>query len=189
MGDKPFWIAIQSRPKHERIVAAHLRYRGYEEFLPTYESGLQKEVGNRLRPLFPGYLFCKFSPVNSGGSIVTVPGVVRILGYAGNPCKVDEEDIAALRGIMNYCPDRKPIQYLEPGSRVRIVRGPLIGLTGTLTRPPHNDVLVVSVEMLKRAVAVRCNPNDVAPLLSPHPSNITKPTNDHLMVCGHSLQW
>lgn len=172
MCDRPFWIALQVRPKHERIVATHLHNRGYEEFLPTYECQLKKEGRNGIRPLFPGYLFCRYSPVRIGGSIVTVPGVVRLLGYAGRPSVVDEEEIAALRGIVTYCPDRSPTKYLDTGNTVRIVRGPLTGLMGTLTRPPHNDILVVSVEILKRAVAVRCDPNDVIPLDQLHPSKL-----------------
>jgi transcription antitermination factor NusG len=62
------WYALQTKSKHEHIAATILRNKGYEEFLPLChprlpmrhcENQLRRE---ELRPLYPGYIFCRFNP-------------------------------------------------------------------------------------------------------------------------------
>jgi transcription antitermination factor NusG len=49
-----------------------------------------------------------------------------------------------------------PHPYLREGQRVRITRGPLADLEGILVRMNHKKgLLVVSVNLLKRSVAVQ----------------------------------
>jgi transcription antitermination factor NusG len=53
---------------------------------------------------------------------------------------------------------------LKEGQRVRITRGPLAGVEGILTRDnPHKGLLVVSVELLQRSVAVEVDCTAVVP--------------------------
>src|SRR5437867_6253017 len=74
------WYALQIRPRWESLVAAHLRYRGYEPFLPTYQA--KRRWADRIKildsPLFPGYLFCQFN-LNTRMPILTTPGVSGIV--------------------------------------------------------------------------------------------------------------
>src|SRR2546427_8571217 len=57
------WFAIQVRPNHEKVTALLLRGKGYEEFLPSYLCNNRLGRGQPCeRPLFPGYLFCRFNP-------------------------------------------------------------------------------------------------------------------------------
>jgi transcription antitermination factor NusG len=56
--------------------------------------------------------------------------------------------------------------YLEEGDRVRIVRGPLIGIEGTLLRSGAKTRLVISINIIQRAVAVVVSEQDVEPILT-----------------------
>ena len=48
-----------------------------------------------------------------------------------------------------------PYPYLREGQRMRILHGPLAGVEGIfVTGDPHKGLLVLSVEMLRRSVAV-----------------------------------
>lgn len=48
-----------------------------------------------------------------------------------------------------------PHPYLREGQRVRITRGPLAGVEGILVHSkPHKGLLVFSIELLQRSVAV-----------------------------------
>src|SRR5579872_3059095 len=145
------WVALQVKPKSEAAVAIHLRNKGYEEFVPTYVPEPHNRATPRIRelPLLPGYVLCKFTPATMGRLIVTTPGVIRILGIAGKPSPVSEEDIATLRQIVSsklYC---RPSAYLRVGQEVRISAGPLAGITGILTCLGKNHRVVIAVEMLR----------------------------------------
>ena len=149
------WIALRVRPNLEQVIALHLRNKGYEDFVPIYkESSDPRVVCDRSRPLFPGYVFCKFGGITPNGLIVKTPGVIRILGVGGRPTPVPEEEILALQRISVSGINCRPSPYLTVGDRVRIVRGPLAGIEGILTRVANKRELVVSVEMLQRAIAV-----------------------------------
>ena len=55
-----------------------------------------------------------------------------------------------------------PYQYLQQGQRLRIKRGPLTGVEGILVRAnPQKGLLVVSVDLLQRSVAVHLECTDL----------------------------
>lgn len=150
------WFALQVRSRYENIVSAHLDGRGYEWFLPQYKvrsrwSDRFKEIE---RPLFPGYLFCRLNPLNRL-PILTIPGVVVIVGTAKTPVPVDETEIAAIQAAVKSGLPSQPMQFLQVGQRVRINHGPLCGLEGILLDFRGRDHLVLSVTLLQRSIAVQ----------------------------------
>ena len=66
------------------MLAAHLRTRGYDPFLPYYS--VKRQWSDRTKsidlPLFPGYLFCQID-LNSRFPVLTTPGVMQ--HFAGSP--------------------------------------------------------------------------------------------------------
>jgi len=91
----------------KNTVASHLQARGYESFLPVYAS--QRRWSDRVKeielPLFPGYVFCQFNPLNRL-PILSVPGIVHVVGVGKTPVAVDEAEIAALQAAVSLdCPD------------------------------------------------------------------------------------
>ena len=87
------WFAVQTRSRHENVVAAQLRGKGYEPFLPLCKS--RRRWSDRVReielPLFPGYLFCRFD-ASDRLPILIIPGVVQIVGTGKKPVAIDEEE-------------------------------------------------------------------------------------------------
>src|ERR1700719_5279839 len=95
------WFALQVKYNYENVVVAHLRGKGHECFLPLYKSRNRwsdrwKEI---TRPLFPGYLFCQLDLINRA-PILTIPGVIRIVGTARNPVAIDETEIASIQSAV-----------------------------------------------------------------------------------------
>ncbi len=148
------WVAIHADLRKEKIAAAHLEFKGYQVYVPVYHK--QKRWSDRVvkvdAPLFPGYLFCRFDAKCL--PIVTTPGVVSILGCGGRPEPVPEAEIAAIQTMLQSGLPVGPHEYLQVGKRVRIDKGPLKGVEGSLVRSKSNFKIVVSVELLQRSVAV-----------------------------------
>jgi transcription antitermination factor NusG len=156
------WFALYTCANHEKRVATHLEARGIEHFLPLYRS---RRVWKDRRvfldlPLFPGYLFARFA-LPARLRVLDVPGVVRLVGFNGQPHPLVESDIETLRAGMRSAACMQPHPYLTVGSRVRIARGPLEGMEGILVRKKNICRLVLSLELIARSAAVEVDAADI----------------------------
>jgi len=153
--DSCFWFALFIKPQKERSTNELLQHKGYETFLPTYREKRKwaNGQGTREKPAFPGYLFCRFN-ARLRMPILTTPGVVNVLGCAGKPQPIDDQELLDIKRIAASPIGYNPCAYLDAGNRVRIVEGPLEGLKGILLDPKRGRRLVVSVSLMQRSVAV-----------------------------------
>ena len=159
------WFALRVRSRYERTVAAHLQGRGFESLLPVYKrrhrwSDRFKEID---LPLFPGYVFCQFDSLNRL-PILSIPGVVHVVGVGRTPVPIDESEIAAIQAAVKSGLPRQPWPFLEIGHRVRIEYGPLSGVHGILLGFRGHQRLVLSVTLLQRSVAVQIDEAWVQPI-------------------------
>ena len=153
--DGKFWYALHVRNRFERVVARNLKGKGYEEFLPLYRrtnrwSDRTKQIE---LPLFPGYVFCRFNPVNRM-PILTTPGVNAIVGIGKTIMPVEEREIDNIRSVIQSDSSLEPCQFLQIGQRVCVQYGPLAGTEGMVTMLKNTCRLVISVNLLQRSVAV-----------------------------------
>jgi len=58
----------------------------------------------------------------------------------------------------------EPYPYLTAGTKVEIHRGPLQGMSGILIRRQNKYRVVISVDLIMRAMAVEVDAADVSPL-------------------------
>jgi transcription antitermination factor NusG len=156
------WHAVHIRHQHEKVVADILINERFDIFLPLYPTVRRwKDRMKRLSlPLFPCYVFLR-GGLDRKLQIVQTPGVHGIVGTAGRPGVIPEEEIAAIRRAVDSRLNIEPYPYLKVGDRVRITAGPLFGLEGILIRKQDQLRMVLSVEMLGRSVAVEVNPSIV----------------------------
>jgi transcriptional antiterminator RfaH len=149
------WYALHVRPNYEMAVATQLRHLGIEEYFPVQNS-TQKSRRSKFSsgsPLFPGYIFLFFDPY-AGPKLFSIPGVLRLLGHRGHPEPIEDEEIAMVRSIVSSCLPTEPAPYFQSGNKIRIVCGPLAGVTGTFIRSESNHKLIVSLPLLQRSIAV-----------------------------------
>lgn len=170
------WFALQVRSRHEASVAGFLDGKGYELFLPL--QTLRKRWSDRIKsiqtPLFPGYLFCKFDPLERLPILVT-PGVIQITGYNRTPVPVEDSEIQAIQALMASGLSNQPWPFLGVGDRVRIESGPLQGHEGVLVEFRGRHRLVLSITLLHRAVAVEIDSVSVKSLRATPVSRVEQP--------------
>lgn len=161
------WFALQTLAGRERIVAEMLRSKAYEVFLPLCLAHRQwrDRVKRLLRPLLPGYVFCRVNPA-AQGRIVTTPGVVRIVAFGGMPAVIPEAEMESIRRIADSGLPAGPCVPYQQGTPVRLVAGPLQGLEGIVTQVDDKAQLIVEITLLQRAVAVRVELEWVEPRTS-----------------------
>lgn len=99
-------------------------------------------------------------------------GLVRILGERWDKlAPIPDAELDAIRQLVTSDLSLMPYPFLRDGQRVRIVEGPLSGVEGILVRSrPSRGLLVLSVELLHRSVAVEIECGAVVPIEgSPRP--------------------
>lgn len=149
------WYAVQCWLRKESLVATQLEGQGFECFLPKYKSvrewsDRKKEVE---RPMFPGYLFCRFDYTQRRPVVVT-PGVMQIVACGRTPSPIEDSEIQAIQIAVASGVPGQPWPYLEVGEKVRIHTGTLSGLEGILVNFKGNHRVVLSVTLLQRSVAL-----------------------------------
>jgi transcription antitermination factor NusG len=159
------WWALYTRHQHEKVVANILQAKGFEVFLPLYESLRRWKDRSKLLslPLFPCYVFVR------GGhdrrlQVMTTPGIHMILYHGDNVAIIPEDEIQAIRKTIDGNFRVEPHPFLKCGERVRVIRGTMEGVEGILVRKKNLYRLVLSVEMLAHSVSVEISASDVEPL-------------------------
>ena len=159
------WFALRVKSRCEKAVATAAHNRGFEEFLPVYQS--RNRWSDRLKevelPLFPGYVFCRLNPLHRL-PLLTIPGVLHLVGIGRTPLPLDDHEIAVIQTAIHSGLWVEPCAFLDVGQRVRIEEGPLAGLDGIFLEAPKEHRIVVSVTLLKRSVAVTIERHWVTPL-------------------------
>jgi transcription antitermination factor NusG len=159
------WFAIRVRSNYERVAAAHLRERGFDEFSPSYQT--QRRWSDRTKTieqsLFPGYVFSRFNPQDRL-PVLTVPGVVGLVGLGKTPSPIPDQEIETIRRMVQSGLLVRPWPFLEVGQRVLIERGPLAGVEGILQHVKGRFRLVVAISLLHRAVSAEVDRTWVRPI-------------------------
>ena len=165
------WFALYVKSKAEEQVSQHLRYKGYEEFLPLYKVRTRQGTIEKQKPLFPGYVFCRLNPA-ANGLIITTPGVISIVGFGGKPIPVETREIEALKKVAALGLQSEPWKLLTVGEMVRVEEGPLAGVAGILISVRGQDRLVISVTLMRRSVAVEIDRSAVKALGPKKPQSV-----------------
>jgi transcription antitermination factor NusG len=153
------WYALYTRSHCEQLVADQLGAKGFHVFLPKLDTWSRRAGQQHIIsfPMFPSYLFLyhamdKMSYIE----VRHARGLVRLLGERWDRLGVIPE--AEIEAIQRAMVSRLPLfayTYLVAGQRMRITQGPLTGVEGILVQSnPTKGLLVLSVELLQRSVAV-----------------------------------
>ncbi len=159
------WYALYTRPRHEKAVAEQLVRRQVETFLPVREVLSRWKDRRKLvqLPLFPGYVFVR-TALERKREVVSADGVVCMVGFHGTPAPIPDEQIEGVREICVTKLPCDPYPYLTEGREVRVIRGPLAGLSGILIRKKSKHRLVVSIDLLRQSVAVEIDADSAIPV-------------------------
>ena len=147
------WYALYTRPRHERQVLQELRNQRIEAYLPTQK--VRRRWSDRYKiveePLFKNYLFVRSDGQHHRQALKPY-GAVSFVTLDGKPAIIPDEEIEAVRILVNSELPHNPYPYLKAGRKVRVKYGPLEGCEGTLIRKRGLARLIVSVDLLQRSI-------------------------------------
>jgi transcription antitermination factor NusG len=156
------WFAAYTTPRHEKHVGEVLAERNIESFLPLYRTVRQWKKSSPVTlelPLFPCYLFVRISRA-ARGAVLSLPGVVSIVGSPKEPWPLPQLEVEALR-LGARLGKAEPHPYLRVGERVRIKSGLMAGVEGILVRKKNEFRFVLTLEAIMRSVAVEVDASEL----------------------------
>ena len=135
-----------------------------EHFLPVTKNKRRWKNGCSViveEPLFPGYLFVRIDR-SERTQVLSVPGVHSIVGTGKDPIALPQFEIEALRKSVDFL-KMEPHPYLSVGERATILRGPLAGMMGIVTRKKNGLRFILSLDLIMKSVAVELDAADLEP--------------------------
>lgn len=158
----PNWYAFVTRPRHEKKVKTYLDSKGISNYLPLRQSLNQWKDRKRWveAPLFSCYIFANVTFVDRYDVLIT-PSVVRMVSFNNQPTPIRPEEIDAVKRVLNVDQELRVIDGILPGSRVRIMTGPLCGLEGLLVENRGCSWFVIYVEAIGKSILVDIRENRI----------------------------
>lgn len=124
------WRAFHTKPRHEKAISERIEEQGIEVYCPLVETKVQwsDRLKRVKKPLFNGYLFAKVTE-KERITVLEDPSVSRCVSYLGKPGVIRDEEIQAIRYILDEGEDVM-IHNFQPGQRVRVASGQMKGASG-----------------------------------------------------------
>jgi transcription antitermination factor NusG len=166
------WYVVQVHSRREKWVANTLGTVANEVCLPL--QAVDRRWSDRQKsievPVFPGYVFALFD-IREKPRILSVPGVLALLGSGSRAIPLDRQEIQALQVLERTKVQVQQWPFLRAGDWVVMDGGPLDGLVGFLQESRKATRVVVSVNLLHRSVAAEVDRAFVRPTNPPKRGN------------------
>jgi transcription antitermination factor NusG len=151
------WVALYTKPRQEKSLAADLLQLGVDYFLPLVRkvtmSGGRKRTA--LHPLFPSYLFADLGDEQRRLSALRTDRIVQVI--APEPSQQDGfiRELSAIEAAVLHCPERIELQpRVVDGARVRITGGAMKGIEGVVVKSDRRAKIWLQVTTLGTGVQV-----------------------------------
>jgi transcription antitermination factor NusG len=164
------WWAVHTRPRAEKAMARKLLDARVSFFLPLYrkeQRGTNRRLQRSYLPLFPGYLFVHGDDEARMAALKTNQ-VAQMLPVSDT--RQLRADLERVWRIVEGGTGVYPEPYLEPGTAVRVVSGPLSGMEGVVLRRGRKLLFVIEVRFLQQGVSVEVPPEALLPLEGRRPA-------------------
>ena len=153
-GDRPTWFAVCTNAKQEDRAYNNLHAWGVECFNPKVKEYRRNQFTGAAtqmpKPLFPRYIFARFSINRSLHKISFTRGVQRVVSFDDKPTPIDDEVIALLQARVDPNGFLQVGEPLKPGDKVRVKDGPWKTLVGVVERElKSNERIMILLDSLK----------------------------------------
>ena len=154
------WYVLHVKPRAEKKLNDFLAAMRVFHYLPLVrkETKVQRRKVVRYLPVFPGYVFTRLFP-DERIRVLETKNVVRTIDVS-DPRRM----IHQLRQVEHACrlpTDLKLVESFTAGEYVKVVSGPLRGLEGQVRRIGSSMSIVLTVDILGRALEATVAPGDV----------------------------
>ena len=153
--DHKKWIAVYTKPRHEKTVENELLKKGFEVYLPILKE--RRKWSDRKKwvefPLFRSYIFVR-TEIKKSLFVLQTMGVVKVIKFGGEVAVVQDSSIQAIKLMIEGGYSPEATDFFIKGDPVEVKEGPLKGLIGEVTRIDNHDKLLVRVDAIQHSVSI-----------------------------------
>ena len=158
--DQKYWHALYVRSRAEKKVLWQLEENGFTAYLPLITQ--MKQWSDRKKkveePLFKSYVFV-YSNEREYIPILNVYGVIKFVTFERKAVIVPENQILAIKKFVDDFEKGEEYKMmnneeLKVGQKVRIINGPMKGLTGRLETIRNKRHLIVYIDVVGQCIPV-----------------------------------
>lgn len=158
--DQKYWHALYVRSRAEKKVLWQLEENGFTAYLPLITQ--LKQWSDRKKkveePLFKSYVFV-YSNEREYIPILNVYGVIKFVTFERKAVIVPENQILAIKKFVDDFEKGEEYKMmnneeLKVGQKVRIINGPMKGLTGRLETIRNKRHLIVYIDVVGQCIPV-----------------------------------
>ena len=156
------WYALSTRARHEKKVHNQLLQKGIMSYLPLQTfyrrwSDRYKEV---QEPLFSCYIFVKIA-LKDRVTVLQTDGAVRLVSFNSIPATIPEDQIIAIKTLLENNFQIEKVDYLTPGQKIEVIQGPLKGIKGVLAEVKNSHRLVLRIDSIMQAISIDIDYRDI----------------------------
>jgi transcriptional antiterminator RfaH len=148
------WYCVRTQPKHEHIAAANLmRNLKLEVFNPRLrvQRSTQRGVVRVVEPLFPCYLFVRFSLAAQCDAVRYVNGVSSLVHFGEKIPPVSDAVVEELQQCFEADEPMSVEDRIVPGAGVSVAEGSFRGFSGVVLRVlPSRQRVQILLDFLGR---------------------------------------
>ena len=152
------WIAVYTKPRHEKFVEKELKKKGIDVYLPMLKE--RRKWSDRKKwvsfPLFRSYIFVKIEIKNALIILQTI-GVVKLVKFNKKVAVVPEQSIHNIRLMIEGGYNPEPTDYFIKGNPIEVKDGPLKGIVGEVINVDKKDRLVIRVDAIQHSISIKIN--------------------------------
>ena len=154
------WYVLHVKPRTEKMVNDHLALLRVFHYLPLVrkETKVQRRKVVRHIPVFPGYVFTRLFP-EERISILRTQHIVRTIEVS-DPRRMIHQ-LRQVEHASRLPADLRLVERFAEGEYVKVVSGPLRGLEGQVRRVGAQTSLILTVDILGRALEAAVAPGDL----------------------------
>ena len=154
------WYVLHVKPRTEKAVNDRLAVLRVFHYLPLLrkETKVQRRKVVRFLPVFPGYVFTRLSP-EERMAILRTQHIVRTIEVT-DPRRMIHQ-LRQVEHASRLPTDLKLVESFAEGEYVKVVSGPLRGLEGQVKRVGAQTSLILTVDILGRALEASVAPGDL----------------------------
>ena len=159
------WYILQTKPNGHKLAQDHLHRQNFKVFLPLFTKTSKRGTKfiNRLKPLFPGYIFLGTRLDNiPWKSINSTRGVAKAVTLDGQYRSVASEILDGLRSRCNQNGVLETMNSVKIGDRVRIETGPFADFICNVEKLHENNRALVLLDLLQQQIRTNVSLNNLA---------------------------
>jgi transcriptional antiterminator NusG len=154
--DSQIWIALYTRPRWEKTVAAQLELRDIQAYVPIQRFVRQWSDRKKVveAPLLPSYVLVQLAP-NQLHRVYHTHGIIRVVTFHGRVATIQQSEIDLLKRLeQSQASVTFSSTLLQTNDFVRIIHGPFEGCLGKVIRSPDGCRVALEIQQLSCAFLV-----------------------------------